>query len=160
MFSYLTVLSCCALSHTSTFTNKCEVAFLTEPSGAGSITLRGDGRLIGTFTDGDTDAFSCPQVASVTANVPEGYRFDRWEATDNVEVESETGITTTVRVTGGGTLKAVFAEIPEQPIGAIAILLFTLVALAFLDGKIGASEKKEKSLNIIHQKNELPCRQV
>jgi len=85
---------------------ECLVTFYTDPSTIGSITFEGD-----IYSDGDSDTFTYGTSSLATANVPVGWEFDHWEATGNIELSSTTANPTTVTVTCGGTLKAVFRQI-------------------------------------------------
>jgi len=91
---------------------ECTVTFLTDPVGPGfNITFLGV-----TCLDGDTGTFAYGTSDLVAANCPEGYVFDHWEVAGNVEVSSASDPSTTLTITCGGTLKAVFVEKPEGPI--------------------------------------------
>jgi len=83
----------------------CVVTFYTDPSTVGSITFNGT-----TYTNGQYDTFTYVTSGSATADVPAGYVFHHWEVTGNVDVLSTTVNPTTVTISCGGTLKAVFSE--------------------------------------------------
>jgi len=85
---------------------QCTVTFYTDPSTIGSISFEGD-----TYFDGDSDTFIYGTSSPATANVPEGWVFDRWEVTGNVAVSDPSTNPTTVTITCGGTLKVVFKQI-------------------------------------------------
>jgi len=84
----------------------CDVTFLTDPDTVGSITFMG-----GTYTNGQSDTFTYGTSGSATANAPIGWEFDHWEVTGNVAVSDPNTSPTTVTITCGGTLKAVFRQI-------------------------------------------------
>jgi len=82
---------------------QCEVTFLTDPvCDQYYISFEG-----GTYYDGDVDIFDYGTSGLATAHCAEGWEFDHWEVTGNVEVSSTTENPTTVTISCGGTLKAV-----------------------------------------------------
>ena len=89
----------------------CEVTFLTDPvCSSYSITFEGE-----TYHNGTVDMFVYGTSGLATANCPAGWVFDHWEVTGNVEVADLDVNPTTVTVTCGGTLKAVFSD-PVDPV--------------------------------------------
>jgi len=106
-----TVTVVCGGTLKAVFTQtQCTVDFYTDPSSVGSITFEGE-----IYFDSDSDTFPYGTSGLATANVPEGYVFDHWEATGNVELSSTTENPTTVTVLCGGSLKAVFTQV-ECPV--------------------------------------------
>jgi len=93
---------------------QCTVNFYTDPATVGDITFEGD-----FYMNGQFDTFTYSTSSEVTANAPAGYVFDHWEVTGNVAVSSTTDNPTTVTVTCGGTLKAVFSPVEKAAIGNI-----------------------------------------
>jgi len=82
----------------------CDVTFLTDPVCSGyNITFAG-----GTYHNGTSDTFAYGTSGPATANCPDGWVFDHWEVTGNVEVSNAAVNPTCVTITCGGTLKAVF----------------------------------------------------
>jgi hypothetical protein len=88
----------------------CIVDFCTDPADVGSISFQS-----ATYTNGQSHTYAYGSSGLATANVPSGYTFAYWEVTGNVAVSSTTDNPTTFTVTCGGTLKAVFNEVPVGP---------------------------------------------
>ncbi len=83
---------------------ECSVTFYTDPSTVGTISFEGE-----TCSHGQSDTFSYGTSGLATASAPVGWEFDHWVVTSNVEVSSATANPTTVTITCGGTLKAVYS---------------------------------------------------
>jgi len=114
----------CGGNITAVFTQiQCTVGFYTDPSTVGSISFEG-----GTYSNGDSDTFTYSTSGLATANVPLGYVFDHWVVSGNVAVSSTTANPTTVTVTCGGTLKAVFRKPP--PVGGLWVSTDKITLLA------------------------------
>jgi len=99
--------------HTATakFTQiECTVTFYTDPAGLSfNITFKGQpyqNNTIGTFTNGTSGL--------ATANAPFGWVLDHWEATGNVKVSDEKTNPTTVTITCGGTLRALYIKVSPE----------------------------------------------
>jgi hypothetical protein len=87
---------------------QCQVTFYTEPAGLGfNITFLGQ-----TYHNNTTGTFPYGTSNLATANAAKNWTFDHWEATGNIKVSSMKDSSTTVTITCGGTLKAIFKEIP------------------------------------------------
>jgi len=97
----------------------CTVTFYTDPSTVGSISFHG-----GTYTNGQSGTFTYGTSGPATANAPVGWVFDHWETVGNVQVSSTTANPTTVTITCGGTLKAVFRKAPSPPAVGGEMILF------------------------------------
>jgi len=97
----------------------CTVTFYTDPSTVGSISFQG-----GTYTNGQSGTFTYGTSGPAIANAPVGWVFDHWETVGNVQVSSTTANPTTVTITCGGTLKAVFRKAPSPPAVGGEMILF------------------------------------
>jgi len=101
-------VDCTATAHYTQV--ECEVTFYTDPACSDfNITF-----LDTTYHNDITDTFDSCTSAEATANIPEGYEFDHWEVTGNVEVSDPNVNPTCVTIDCGGTLKAVFSQIECQ----------------------------------------------
>lgn len=78
------------------------VTFLTTPPDVGSITFGDE-----TYTSGQVGRYATGAYLA-KANAPPGYLFDHWIATGGVSVTDPWAPSTTVKITGHGTLIAVF----------------------------------------------------
>jgi hypothetical protein len=81
------------------------VYFYTDPTTCGSITFAGVAKTNGQYGDYAGGTYSA------VANPCAGYAFSKWVTTGGVTVGSATSQSTTAKVTGGGSLKAVFTPI-------------------------------------------------
>jgi len=110
-----TVTVLCGGTLKAVFTQiECPVTFYTDPNNIGNITFEGD-----IYFDGDSHSFLYGTFGAATANVPDGWMFDRWEATGNVKLSSTTANPTNVTVLCGGTLKAIFIQEGTGEFGTI-----------------------------------------
>ena len=83
--------------------SECEVTFLTDPvCSSYYISFKGE-----TYHNGTSGTFAYGTSGEATAHCAEGWVFDHWEVTGNVEVSDPNANPTCVTITCGGTLKAV-----------------------------------------------------
>ncbi len=95
------------------FSILCPVTFYTDPTTVGSITFQSVD-----YTNGGSTSVGYGTSDFATANAPVGWSFDHWEVTGNVAFASgfdSWDNPTKIDVTCGGSLKAVFTEVPPAP---------------------------------------------
>ena len=85
------------------------VTFYTNPTDVGSITISG-GDNSGTYVHGQKVVLDT-QEYTIKANVPSGYKFEKWITEGYVSVDSSTKEETTLDVTGPGSITAVFSKV-------------------------------------------------
>ena len=89
--------------------SRCTIHFYTNPASPdSSIDFEGQ-----TYGNGDTRTCIYGTSNLVTANPPEGYIFDHWEAEGNVRVSNDRDNPTYTAINCGGNLTAVFSQIPQ-----------------------------------------------
>jgi hypothetical protein len=89
------------------------VTFYTDPANTGSITVSGNGKGTGTYSNGGQGAFDqvgCTNCYTITANPPSGYTFAGWRTTGSVSVSNSLQQTTGLIVNGPGTVTAIFTQ--------------------------------------------------
>jgi PKD repeat protein len=106
------VTICCGGTLKAVFKRpQCQVTFYTNPvCNHYYITFQ-----CKNYHNGTTDTFNYGTSGLATANCPDGWEFDHWEVTGNVQVSNATANPTTVTICCGGTLKAVFRQALKPP---------------------------------------------
>ena len=85
------------------------ITFYTDPTNGGTITFNGN-----TYSNGQTTQI-VDGTYNIVANPATNYAFNHWSSTGGVTVSNPNSQSTTVTVTGDGSLKAWFNFPPNKP---------------------------------------------